>query len=125
MIDKKYIISCSNILYFVEYNMNELDSKFIIEKVLLMGCNRTNNNSNTQGNSGRCRCECDCRCRCGCGSGNNENVGGATEIALMGPGCINGTGRCLRPNESVQGDSGMNNNWGCVNPNKGNCGCRK
>jgi len=85
-----------------------------------MCCNRSNNNNNNnvQGDSGRR--ECCCR------PNRPGNVGGATEIALRGPGCINGTGRCLRRNENVQGDSGMNNCWSWISPetgNSGNCNC--
>ncbi len=41
-----------------------------------------------------------CRNRCRCG--NNNNVAGIQEIALRGPGCISGTGRC----EGVLGTGG-------------------
>lgn len=62
-----------------------------------MSWNRSNNN--VMGESGRRRCnnddvlgdrgrnECECRCRC-----NNSGV--SPEIAIRGPGCISGTGRC-------------------------------
>nr|WP_312577086.1 hypothetical protein [Sedimentibacter sp.] len=80
-----------------------------------MCCNRSN--SNVQGNSGRRRCCCN--------DGNNGNVQGATEIALRGPGCISGTGRCGRfTADFVQGNRGFNCNW--VSPDSGNrnrCGC--
>lgn len=75
-----------------------------------MCCNRSNNNGNVQGNSGRRRCCC----------WNNGNVQGATEIALRGPGCINGTGRCLRRNEVVLGESGFDDDCFWVSPDRGN-----
>lgn len=76
-----------------------------------MCCNSTNNNGNVQGNSGRRRCCC---------NRDNNNVESATVIAVRGPGCINGTGRCLRRNESVQGDSGFDNDCSLVSPDTGN-----
>jgi hypothetical protein len=87
-----------------------LTQKFIIKKVLLMCCNRSNNNGNVQGNSGRRSCWNPCP----------GNVRGITEIALRGPGCINGTGRCLRRNEVVQGESGFDDDCFWVSPDRGN-----
>ncbi len=85
-----------------------------------MCCNRSNNNGNVQGNSGRRRCCC----------WNNGNVQGATEIALRGPGCISGTGRCGRFTANiVQGESGFDDDCSFVSPDRGNnsnwrhCGC--
>ncbi|MDD2494614.1 MAG: hypothetical protein PHE29_05410 [Tissierellia bacterium] len=80
-----------------------------------MGWNRTNFNNNVMGDSGRrCRhndnvagesgnrrrCLCECRFV-------NDRV--ASEIALRGPGCISGTGRCGRDTaEFVEQDFGFN-----------------
>ncbi|MDF2678330.1 MAG: hypothetical protein K0Q97_2680 [Bacillota bacterium] len=60
-----------------------------------MSCNRNrSNNNDVLGDSGRRRCNGDvagdrgeCRCRCEC-----DRVSPA--IAIRGPGCISGTGRC-------------------------------
>ncbi len=60
-----------------------------------MSCNRSNNNG-VMGDSNRRRCNgnvagdrgcCECRCRCDC-----NRV--SPVIAIRGPGCISGTGRC-------------------------------
>jgi hypothetical protein len=89
----------------------------IIKRVLFMGCYRTNN---VMGDSGRRRC-----------SNNDEDVlgdSGIQRIALRGPGCIDGTGRCTgevggaggsryccfntRFAENVQGAQGNQNGGG-------------
>ena len=76
-----------------------------------MCCNRSNNNGNVQGNSGRRRCCC---------NRDNNNVESATVIALRGPGCISGTGRCGRFTANfVQGESGFDD-CSFVSPESGN-----
>lgn len=70
-----------------------------------MCCNRTN--SNVLGATNRRRCCCRC----------NDNVLGVSEIALRGPGCISGTGRCGRfTAEFVEGESGFENGCSRVSP---------
>lgn len=74
--------------------------------------NNTNNSENVMGESGRIN-NCRCHCRCNC---DNDNVAGeAVRIALRGPGCINGTGRCL--NETfVESERGSRSICGQVSP---------
>lgn len=64
--------------------------------------NNTDNHEHVMGESGRNNnCRCHCRCRC-----DNDNVAGeAVRIALRGPGCIDGTGRC---SNTVQTAAGSN-----------------
>lgn len=67
------------------------------------GCNQ----NNVGGTGGRCRCECSCRC-----VPREPQV-----IAVRGPGCIDGTGRCNRfANESVRSDRGFDSFCGQVSP---------
>lgn len=81
-----------------------------------MCCNRTNCNGNVLGTEGRRRCCCR----------NNENVLGATEIALRGPGCISGTGRCGRfTADFVEGTGGTENNCARVSPESGFRRCNR
>lgn len=68
------------------------------------GCNQ-NNVGGTGGRCGWCRCECRCEPR-------EPQV-----IAVRGPGCIDGTGRCNRfANGSVQSDRGFDSFCGQVSP---------
>lgn len=90
-----------------------------------MGWNRTNCNNNVMGDTGRRRCGCNdnvagesgrrCRCECECRfvNGRVESV-----IALRGPGCISGTGRCGRDTaDFVESDFGFGDGFcGQVNP---------
>ena len=78
-----------------------------------MCCNRTNNN--VLGAEGRRRC-----CI------NNGNVLGATRIALRGPGCISGTGRCGRATaDFVESEGSFENNCSRVSPSSGSRRCNR
>lgn len=67
----------------MEYSNNELGSN-LIRKGVMMSCCRN-----------RCRCRCRRRDR-----DRDDDIRGIQRIALRGPGCISGTGRC----EGVLGD---------------------
>ena len=81
-----------------------------------MCCNRTNNNNNNVlGAEGRRRC-----CR------DNGNVLGVTRIALRGPGCISGTGRCGRfTADFVEGTGGFEDECFRVSPDRGSRRCNR
>ena len=112
--------------------------------------NRTNYNNNVMGDSGRRRCGCgnvagDRGRRCGCGNVAGDSgrrcicececrfVNGRVEstIALRGPGCIAGTGRCGRDTanfveQDFGGCCGQVSPCGNVQSNGGRrpCDCR-
>ncbi|HBD65018.1 MAG TPA: hypothetical protein DC038_11365 [Clostridiales bacterium] len=53
---------------------------------------------------------CNNSSRCINRNGQVMGISGITEIALRGPGCISGTGRCIGENV---GGAGGNCRWGC------------
>lgn len=68
------------------------------EKVLQMCWNNFDNNGSVMGRRGR-RCLCECRWV-------NDNVAGeSVRIALRGPGCIDGTGRCSNEVQTAAGNN--------------------